>query len=241
MIMQPDSGSIPGKSRGSYLSRSKTWLSHLIEIARDHMLRKQKKYQETLNKKVRPARETLHPRVFVFIRREQANRRYSTHKLVSIADGPYEVVSPNDSTVKFRICDAVERVSRDRIVCATVSGTGTSHLTGDPCTQPVQGTSPGDRPFFSQEEVHSKPPDDSMAPKAEGQKGALEFVISKIFDHGIDIDQSSRYCVQWYGHCFADDTLEPIPHLSRCHILRCHNMCNLPLPPEDSMSQAQMR
>lgn len=120
----------------------------MIEKARDHMLREKRKYEKRFNNKVRPTRETLHPGVFVLFRREQAHRGESTHKLVIITDGPYEVASLDKSTVTIKIDDEIQRVLRNRVVRAPVFSTGTPYLIENPRPQFVQGSDTGGISLF---------------------------------------------------------------------------------------------
>lgn len=106
--------------------------------------------------------------------------------------------------------------------------------------QPVQGTDSEDSSRSSQVGFLSRPPNDKMRPEEEGHEYALEFVFFKIVDHGIRNDQPSLYRVQWYSYGPANDSWEPISHLPSSHILKCHNLRKLSLPPEQLMSQAQV-
>lgn len=91
MIMEPEPEGIPGESKGSCLSRRKSWRSHFIENVRDHMLQEQRKYQKRFKKVVRPTSEALHPGVFFFIRPSRPTVENRLTKLAPVADGPCEV------------------------------------------------------------------------------------------------------------------------------------------------------
>lgn len=76
--------------------------------------------------------------------------------------------------------------------------------------------------------------------KAEDQPRVLEadYVIDHIFSYEEDPDGRVLYRVRSYSFQAADDTLEPIEHLSRSHVVRYCGRRKLKSP--DNLEKAQV-
>ena len=72
----------------------------------------------------------------------------------------------------------------------------------------------------------------------EGLVENEEFFIDTIVSHKINRnkrhadakDGDILYRVRWVGYGPKDDTWEPLPNLTRPHVIRYHEKCNIPLP-----------
>ena len=65
-----------------------------------------------------------------------------------------------------------------------------------------------------------------------------EFYIDTVVSHKLNRNKRHPdakvgdilYRVRWVGYGPKDDTWEPLPNLTRSHVIRYHERCNLPLP-----------
>ena len=120
--VRPDVSAIA--NRATHFKRWTQRVRTLMEKASRSSDRAQAAYKRDFDARLRRNAEELVPHMYVFLRREYAPRSDGTtprrHKLSPIADGPYPVVSVDESTVVINVDGDEERVSRDRVVRAPV-------------------------------------------------------------------------------------------------------------------------
>lgn len=95
------------------------------------MLREQKYCQKRFSKKVLFNNDRDEIGSFWFLRRKHAQHRETTQKVELIADGSYEVISKDGTTVPAKIGANIERDSHGRVVASSVMDTRTSYLVDD--------------------------------------------------------------------------------------------------------------
>lgn len=121
---------------------------------------------------------TLTPSRFIFVRREYTKQAEGKHKLQPIADGPFQIITSDVTIVTVRIGNKVQKISRDRMVEASIT------------TEDVPLRTSGMRQKFNPTPTHP------IAQSASRRILTQEHVIYRIISDANDADDDTLYQVQ---------------------------------------------
>lgn len=175
------------------------WLARLkllTEKHRDELEKRQWRYQEAFNKRVRP-RRPIKKDDYVFLRRDEPARKgESLHKLSPKALGPYKVTTAhNDGTVTIEREEILERVNLDRVEYALQGG-------NDPIANNQKNNNTNKVVKKKSKKLRSQQVFKDTSQASETQTSAESYgeghVLERIDDHKIE-NGEHKYLVKWYG------------------------------------------